>query len=85
MSDLGLVLKYAVNTHVHADHVTGSGALKRRFPDCLSAISQASSASADVRLSEGDKLFLGARYVSVLATPGHTSVRQSASSHHRHV
>jgi len=28
VSDLGLTLKYAVNTHMHADHITGSGKIK---------------------------------------------------------
>lgn len=38
----GLKLIYAVNTHVHADHITGSGILKRRLPGATSAISQVS-------------------------------------------
>ena len=38
----GLKLVYAVNTHVHADHITGTGLLKRRLPGVASAISQVS-------------------------------------------
>lgn len=49
----------AANTHCHADHVTGSGAL-RRLLGCSSAISAASGARADIRLGEGDELRFGA-------------------------
>ena len=37
--DLGLTLKYAVNTHVHADHITGSGKLKQVNESYIFALS----------------------------------------------
>jgi len=37
--DLGLQLKYVINTHIHADHITGSGELKKKFPGCRSVLS----------------------------------------------
>lgn len=70
---LGLKLKYCLNTHVHADHVTGSGALKEQFSTCKSMISEAAGAKADVKIRDGDKVMFGGRYLTVLSTPGHTN------------
>ncbi|PAA74203.1 hypothetical protein BOX15_Mlig003730g2 [Macrostomum lignano] len=55
VKQLGLVLKFAINTHVHADHVTGSGKLKSLIPGCQSVIAEASQAKANVRVKHGDK------------------------------
>jgi sulfur dioxygenase len=71
--DLGLNLKYAVNTHVHADHVTGSGEIKKRIPTCKSAIAKVSQAMSDVLLSEGDFLEFGKFKIEARSTPGHTN------------
>ncbi|OWK49956.1 Persulfide dioxygenase ETHE1, mitochondrial [Lonchura striata] len=71
LRELGLTLRYAANTHCHADHVTGSGALRRTL-GCLSAIGRDSGARADLRLAEGDELRFGAFALRVLPTPGHT-------------
>ncbi|XP_053908592.1 persulfide dioxygenase ETHE1, mitochondrial isoform X2 [Cuculus canorus] len=68
LRELGLRLRYAVNTHCHADHVTGSGALRRTL-GCRSAISRASGARADILLGDGDELRFGA---FARASPGHT-------------
>lgn len=73
VKDLGLNLKYAINTHVHADHITGTGFLKKQFPTCKSAISTASKADADIKLKEGDKLTFGKYELEVRSTPGHTN------------
>ncbi|CAG2211330.1 ETHE1 [Mytilus edulis] len=73
IKDLGLELKYAVNTHVHADHVTGSGELKKKLPKCESMISNVSNAKADVKLSDGDKIDFGSFNLEVRSTPGHTN------------
>ncbi|XP_052060966.1 persulfide dioxygenase ETHE1, mitochondrial-like isoform X1 [Mytilus californianus] len=73
IKDFGLELKYAVNTHVHADHVTGSGELKKKLPTCESMISNVSNAKADVKLSDGDKIDFGSFHLEVRSTPGHTN------------
>ncbi|XP_062469240.1 persulfide dioxygenase ETHE1, mitochondrial [Pezoporus occidentalis] len=62
----------AVNTHCHADHVTGSGALRAAL-GCRSAISRESGASADVLLRDGDELRFGAFALQARASPGHTA------------
>lgn len=73
VKDLKLNLKYVINTHMHADHVTGSGLLKKLIPGCKSIISQASGASADIHIQEGDEIEFGRHSLKVLATPGHTN------------
>lgn len=69
---LGLRLTHALNTHVHADHVSGTTALKAKVPGLKSVIAAVSGAACDVPVKEGDVITFGARHVSVLATPGHT-------------
>ncbi|CAM9179803.1 unnamed protein product [Discosporangium mesarthrocarpum] len=73
VEQMGLTLKYAVNTHVHADHITGTGKLKSLSPGTLSVISDISGAKADLKLSEGDKIEFGSRYIEARSTPGHTA------------
>jgi sulfur dioxygenase len=65
-------LKYALETHVHADHITASGLLRERL-QTETAVSQLCGAStADIQLNDGDILVLGKQKINVLATPGHT-------------
>ncbi|XP_076037638.1 persulfide dioxygenase ETHE1, mitochondrial [Oratosquilla oratoria] len=71
--ELDLQLKYVINTHVHADHITGSGLLKKFFPDCSSIISKASGAEADVLVGPGDNIKVGQVNLEVRSTPGHTN------------
>lgn len=71
--ELGLTLVAIVDTHVHADHVTGAWLLKRRLGSMI-GISAASGASgADRYLAHGDRLAFGRRRLEVRATPGHTA------------
>ncbi|KAL1538385.1 Polypeptide N-acetylgalactosaminyltransferase 3 [Salvia divinorum] len=72
VKELGLKLMYAINTHVHADHVTGTGLLKSKVPGVKSIISKASDANADLLLEPGDKICFGSLFLEVRATPGHT-------------
>ncbi|KAE8706124.1 Persulfide dioxygenase ETHE1 [Hibiscus syriacus] len=71
--ELGLKLLYAMNTHVHADHITGTGLIKGKVPDVKSVISKASGAKADVFIEPGDKITFGDLFLDVRATPGHTA------------
>lgn len=72
IKELGLKLIYAMNTHVHADHVTGTGLLKKKLPGVKSVISKASGSKADVLVENGDKIYIGDFFLEVRATPGHT-------------
>ncbi|OWM88550.1 hypothetical protein CDL15_Pgr002317 [Punica granatum] len=71
--DLGLKLVYAMNTHVHADHVTGTGLIKTKMPEVKSVVSKASGARADILIEPGDKISIASLFLEVRATPGHTS------------
>mmetsp|Transcript_38113 Transcript_38113/g.81221 ORF Transcript_38113/g.81221 Transcript_38113/m.81221 type:complete len:350 (-) Transcript_38113:383-1432(-) len=72
---LGLNLTLALNTHCHADHVTGSGELKKRIPGLRSAISAASGAKADLLVQPHEVILWssGRKALEVLPTPGHTN------------
>ena len=73
LEELGLWLRYTLETHVHADHVSGGWALKQRSGSKI-ALSEVSGAiGADLYLNHGDKIEFGSRYLEVRATPGHTS------------
>lgn len=72
IEELGLKPLYGINTHVHADHVTGTWNLKKVFPDVKSVISLASQAKADLLVSNGDLIKFGKYSLECRNTPGHT-------------
>ena len=73
IAELGLTLLWSLETHVHADHVTGAWLLKQR-EKCQIALSEASGATgADRPLKDGDRIAFGRRALEVRATPGHTN------------
>eukprot|EP00286_Rhodomonas_abbreviata_P021438 CAMPEP_0181292044 /NCGR_PEP_ID=MMETSP1101-20121128/2293_1 /TAXON_ID=46948 /ORGANISM="Rhodomonas abbreviata, Strain Caron Lab Isolate" /LENGTH=236 /DNA_ID=CAMNT_0023396481 /DNA_START=16 /DNA_END=726 /DNA_ORIENTATION=- len=72
INELGLKLIKSLNTHCHADHVTGTGKMKTLVPGMKSVISKASTAKADEFIEHGDVIKFGAHSLEVRATPGHT-------------
>lgn len=70
--ELGLTLVAILDTHVHADHVTGAGVLRRRFGAPTASGEHGGQACADRRLRSGDVIRFGDRTLEVRATPGHT-------------
>jgi len=65
-------LKYSLETHVHADHVTASGML-RNATQAQTGVNQACGAeAASLQLKDGDELMFGSQKIRVIATPGHT-------------
>ena len=73
LEELGVKLKYIVETHVHADHVTGGSGLKQATgADFVSGIGTGVSCS-DQMLAEGDTLVFGNEVLHAMATPGHTN------------
>ncbi|XP_014288724.1 persulfide dioxygenase ETHE1, mitochondrial [Halyomorpha halys] len=73
INELDLKLKYAMNTHMHADHITGTGLLKKTLPGCKSLISKSSGAAADVHVAHNDVIQFGDFRLTVKSTPGHTN------------
>jgi glyoxylase-like metal-dependent hydrolase (beta-lactamase superfamily II) len=71
IAELGLELRYVLETHVHADHITSAGALRERT-GALTCASTLGAPCIDGRLVDGDRLSLGELAISVLGTPGHT-------------
>ncbi len=69
---LGLKLEYAVETHLHADFVSGLRELAEHHGVTIGASAEAQLAFAHVPLCEGDVVDLGDCALHVLATPGHT-------------
>ena len=72
IDELGLKLKYVIDTHIHADHVTGSGKIRSIRSVQTAVPKKANVPCADLNLIEGDKINFGSFVVQVLETPGHT-------------
>jgi len=73
IGDLGLTLAYTLDTHVHADHVTASGALRERLGTRTVLSERAGVGCADLLVKEGDVIRFGRHGLEVRETPGHTS------------
>ena len=72
VNELDLKLVKAVDTHLHADHITGLGALRDRT-QCITVMGERSKVDVvSMRLAEGDKLTIEGVALDVLYTPGHT-------------
>src|SRR5881628_839123 len=72
VEELGLKLAWTIETHVHADHVTGASLLKQRLGSRI-AVSRASGAQgADRYVEDEGRIDFGKRRLDVRATPGHT-------------
>src|SRR5580704_6847643 len=72
IQELDLSLVKAVDTHLHADHVTGLGALRDRTR-CITVMGAQSKADVvSMRLSDGDRLEIEGIGLDVIYTPGHT-------------
>ena len=70
--ELDLKLVKAVDTHLHADHVTGLGALRDRA-HCITVMGEQTHADVvSMRVTEGDQISIEGLSLDVLYTPGHT-------------
>jgi sulfur dioxygenase len=72
MAELGLSLRYTIETHIHADHVTGAAELKQRT-GCSCAVPARSGVNrADLPIREREAIQIGGLKLQPLYTPGHT-------------
>jgi sulfur dioxygenase len=70
--ELDLKLVKAVDTHLHADHITGLGALRDRT-HCVTVMGEQTHADVvSMRVAEGDRVEIEGVRLDVLYTPGHT-------------
>src|SRR5579859_2895043 len=73
IDELGLELKFTLETHVHADHVTGAWLLKHRVGSGIAIGAKSGAEGADRRLAHGDMIGFGRHHLQVRETPGHTN------------
>lgn len=69
----GLQLRWTVETHAHADHITSAGLIAEHTAARTAAPAGCDISTASVQLEDGDFLQFGEEQVKALATPGHTA------------
>lgn len=72
LQELNLQLRLCLETHLHADHITGAGQLRRRTGCRLVVPAAPGIHNADQLLTGGERLQLGGLCIEAIATPGHT-------------
>ncbi len=73
LAELGLKLKYTLETHVHADHITASGLLRQKLGSQTGVGALCGAETADFQMKDGDVFtFANNEQIKVIATPGHT-------------
>ena len=72
LDSLGLKLAYILETHVHADHVTGASALKKATGAQTGVSLHCGASGFDRLLDDGVVIEFGSESLAVIATPGHT-------------
>ncbi|HEV2189826.1 MAG TPA: MBL fold metallo-hydrolase, partial [Stellaceae bacterium] len=72
IDELGLKLTATLETHVHADHVTGAWLMKQRTGSKIMVAKSSGAEGADRYLVQDDVIAFGGRRLLVRATPGHT-------------
>ncbi|UYN96378.1 MAG: MBL fold metallo-hydrolase [Enhydrobacter sp.] len=73
IAELGLKLLWTLETHVHADHVTGAWLLKNKLGSGMALAAASGASGADRLLQDGDRIAFGRRSLEVRSTPGHTN------------
>jgi len=72
LAEMGMKLVWILETHVHADHVTGARALKLRTGARTAVSTHCGATGFDRLIDEGELIVFGDEVVRALATPGHT-------------
>jgi glyoxylase-like metal-dependent hydrolase (beta-lactamase superfamily II)/rhodanese-related sulfurtransferase len=68
----GMRLRVVIETHTHADHISGAAELRARTGAEVLISDRATSEVATGRLRDGDRVSVGRQEIQVLASPGHT-------------
>lgn len=69
----GLTLRYAIDTHTHADHFSAAREIGRALNAQVVMSHLSPAPYVDLRLDDGDMLVIGALRLRAMATPGHTA------------
>ncbi|HEY7237804.1 MAG TPA: MBL fold metallo-hydrolase [Burkholderiales bacterium] len=72
IEELGLRLKWTLETHVHADHVTGAWLLRQKLGSKIAISASSGAEGADKYVQPGETIPFGKRHLEARATPGHT-------------
>jgi sulfur dioxygenase len=72
IDELSLKLRACVETHCHADHVTGAWLMRHALGSRIFAAARSGITTLDRELREGDTVTFGERSLAVMETPGHT-------------
>lgn len=73
LNEHNLTLKYSLETHVHADHITASGLLRQKLGAKTGVSALCGAVNPDVQIKDGDVFAFGKNeIIKVIATPGHT-------------
>jgi glyoxylase-like metal-dependent hydrolase (beta-lactamase superfamily II) len=72
LRDLGLTLAATLETHVHADHLTGARRLRQHTGCAIACPAMLALPCADIGVREGEPFQLGSIQLHPLFTPGHT-------------
>lgn len=72
LAEMGVNLRYILETHVHADHVTGGGKLRQQTGAQFVVGAAAELDCADVLIADGESVAFGNEVIRALSTPGHT-------------
>ena len=73
LDELGLKLVHVIDTHCHADHVTGAWLLKQHTGCLIGVSANAGIEGADNYFKHADQIPFGSRFIVARATPGHTN------------
>jgi sulfur dioxygenase len=72
INELAIELVASIDTHAHADHVTGSWLMHEASGCAIGLAAAARAENVSLPLAHGDRLTFGGRWLEVRATPGHT-------------
>jgi uncharacterized NAD(P)/FAD-binding protein YdhS/glyoxylase-like metal-dependent hydrolase (beta-lactamase superfamily II) len=85
LHDLGLTLRYCLETHIHADHITGAGKLRQQTGCQVTVPQNATAKSADHWLAGQETLTVGSIMIQAISTPGHTNSHLSYLVNNTHL